>query len=227
MQAERHAGRVVQHRDRHVEPRPLARRLRLDQAAHRRDVGAVAAARHRQHAHAERGQPGVLDRPAGLVDQDAVAGAQQGAGDDVEGVGGADGGDDLPGTRGDAVVGELDRQRFAQPQLRRPGRRTAAPSAATCRLEVALRIAAASISGSSHSAGRVPRPGIGLPPGGWNMPRISAVALFGTCCRGGAFATRRFVARRVAPPRRGWRGRRSRDAGAPRPGRGPAAGRRR
>ena len=59
-----------------------------------------------------------------------------------------------------------------------------------------MRIAAASISGSSHSAGRVPRPGIGLPPGGWNMPRISAVALFGTCCRGGAFAIRPSLARR-------------------------------
>ena len=73
------------------------RRLRLDQAAHRRQVGPVAAARHRQHAHAERGQPRVLDRPAGLVDQHAVAGAQQGAGDDVERVRGADGGDDLLG----------------------------------------------------------------------------------------------------------------------------------
>jgi hypothetical protein len=84
VQAERHAGRVVQHRDSHVEPRPFAGGLRLDQAAHRRDVGPVAAARHRQHAHAERGHPGVLDRPAGLVDEHAVAGAQQGAGDDVE-----------------------------------------------------------------------------------------------------------------------------------------------
>ena len=69
------------------------------------------------------------------------------------------------GAGGDAVVGELDRQRLAQPQLagrvavlQRGLRRPARP-------EVALRIAAASIAGSSHSAGRVPRPGIGLPPG--------------------------------------------------------------
>ena len=119
LQAERRAGRVVQHRHRDVEPRPRRRPLRLDHAAHRRDVGAVGAARHRQHAHAERGQPRVLDRPAGLVDEDAVAGAQQRAGDDVERVRRADRGRDLRRRRGDAEVGELDRQRRAQARLAR------------------------------------------------------------------------------------------------------------
>ena len=73
LQAERCAGRVVQHRHGDVQARPRRRALRLDQATHRGEVGAVDAARHRQHAHAERGQPRVLDRPAGLVDEHAVA----------------------------------------------------------------------------------------------------------------------------------------------------------
>ena len=43
-----------------------------------------------------------------------------------------------------------------------------------------LRMALASSGWSSHSAGSVPRPGMGCAPGGWNMPRISVVALIGT-----------------------------------------------
>ena len=42
------------------------------------EVGAVLAARHGQQAQAERAQPRVFDRPAGLVDEHAVAGAQSG-----------------------------------------------------------------------------------------------------------------------------------------------------
>ena len=38
--------------------------------------------------------------------------------------------------------------------------------------------------------GKVPRPGIGWAPGGWNMPRISVVALIGSGA-GGALAAGR------------------------------------
>ena len=48
---------------------------------------------------------------------------------------------------------------------------------------VTRRSALASIGRSSHSTGSVPRPGIGRPPGGWNMPRISVVALMGSGVR--------------------------------------------
>ena len=40
---------------------------------------------------------------------------------------------------------------------------------------------------SSHSTGKVPSPGIGSAPGGWNIPRIRVVALIGNGTRS-AFA---------------------------------------
>ena len=89
--------------------------------------------------------------------------------------------DDLRRRGGDAEVGEPLRERVAQARARRRDRRSAARRATRCaRLAVARRSAVASIGASSHSAGSVPRPGIGRPPGGWNMPRISAVALIGS-----------------------------------------------
>ncbi len=188
LQAERGAGRVVQHRDGDVEARPRRRRLRLDQPPHRRDVGPALAARHRQHAHAERGQARVLDRPAGLVDEDAVAGAQQRPGDDVERLGRADGG------RRSGWARRRCRSRRAWSRAPRAGaarrrdRRSAGPPRRLRGLAAARRIAAASIGASSHSAGSVPRPGIERLPGAWNMPRISAVALFGSGRTGAAAA---------------------------------------
>ena len=59
-------------------------------------------------------------------------------------------------------------------------------NAASCWPAVTLRSAPASKAGSSQSAGSVPKPGIGRPPGGWNMPRISGVALIGSGVRGAA-----------------------------------------
>ena len=110
---QRCAGRVVQHRHGHVQ----VRAMRLDQALHHGEIGSVFAARHRQRADAEGGQARVLDRPAGLVDQHAVAGAHQAAGDDVERMGRADRRHDLLGARTDAVIGETRGKRAAQPQV--------------------------------------------------------------------------------------------------------------
>jgi len=94
---ERSPGRVVQHRNRDVQPWSFMRFLRFDQALHHRQVGPVVAARHGQHAQAQGGQAGVLHRPAGLVDQHRIAGAQQGAGHDVQRLGRTQRGHDLLG----------------------------------------------------------------------------------------------------------------------------------
>ena len=74
-------------------------------------IRAGGRARHRQNSHAHRIEPGKFNRPAGFFDHHAVAGAQQGAADDIERVRGADGGDDLigPGVHVDGI--QLLRQR--------------------------------------------------------------------------------------------------------------------
>ena len=97
-------------------------------------------------------------------------------------------------------------------------------TAAVRRLAVARRIAALSTEPSSHSAGSVPRPGIARPPGAWNMPRMSAVALFGSGRIGAGAALAREPASRGATRARG---RRSHAAPSPRRAPAPAAGRRR
>lgn len=109
-QVQRRAGRVVQHRHRHVHPRPVL----LDQAAHHRHVGAVRAARHRQQPHAGLRQSGVLDRPARVVDQHRVARRQEGAGDQVQAVRRADGAHDLVGAGLHGDVQQPARQRAPQ-----------------------------------------------------------------------------------------------------------------
>jgi hypothetical protein len=105
------AGGVVQHRDRHVEPRPVLG----GQCRHHGQVGAAAGrARHRQHAHAQARQPGELHRPAGLVDQHGVAGCEQASADDVERLRRTGGGDDLRWRRRQAQIGQPARERGAQ-----------------------------------------------------------------------------------------------------------------
>ena len=106
---------VVQHAHADEQARRLARAgVCLAVARHHRQVGPVGAARHRQHAHAQRGQPRELDRPAGLLHQHRVAGAQQGAADDVQRLRGTHGGDDLRRVGVDALAGQPRGQHAAQ-----------------------------------------------------------------------------------------------------------------
>ncbi len=88
------AGGVVQHRDERIHAWPVACR----QLGERLQVDAVAAAGHRQEPYPHARQTGVLHRPAGRIDEGAVAGAQQGARHHIERMGRAGGGDDLRGT---------------------------------------------------------------------------------------------------------------------------------
>ena len=109
------AGRVVQHRDGHVQAGAVLARQRL----HHRQVGPVGPARHRQQPHAQQRQPRVFDRPAGLVDQHRVARRQQRARDQIERLGRAQRGHDLARRGAHADIGQTLRQRLAQPRVAR------------------------------------------------------------------------------------------------------------
>ena len=103
-------GGVVQHADADKQ----FGRMRLAVARHDRQVGAVGAARHRQHAHAQRGQAGKFNRPAGFLHHHRVARPEQRAADDVQRVRGPHGGDDLPGLHRQVQLGQPARQHLAQ-----------------------------------------------------------------------------------------------------------------
>ena len=104
------AGRVVQHIDGQVEARPVL----LQQRRQHRQVRSLRGARHGQRAQAELGQACEVDRPAGVVDQHRVARLHQGLRHQVERLGGAAGQQDLLGQAGDAELGLLLGQLFAQ-----------------------------------------------------------------------------------------------------------------
>ncbi len=107
------AGGVVQHAHAHEQ----LGRMGLAVARHHVQVRPLGAARHGQHAHAQRIEPREFHRPAGLLHHDRVAGLQQGAAHDVQGMCGADGGDDLRGFRRYAEVGQPPRERRAQSRV--------------------------------------------------------------------------------------------------------------
>ena len=71
-------------------------------------------ARHWQDAHAQRFQPRKLNGPAGFFHHHAVARAQQGAADDIQRMGSANAGDDLPGRGLHAEAAQLFGQGTAQ-----------------------------------------------------------------------------------------------------------------
>jgi hypothetical protein len=84
---------------------------------HHRQIGSIGTARHRQDTHAQRIKPGKLHGPARFLDHHAVAGAQQAAADDVQRMGGADGGDDLFGTGVQIERAQPLRERAAQARI--------------------------------------------------------------------------------------------------------------
>lgn len=103
-------GRVVEHAHAHVQ----LGLVHLAVLRHHLQVGPVGAARHRQDAHAQRGQPRELHGPAGLLHHHRIARAQQRAAHDVQRVCGAHGGDDVLGIGVHVERGQLLRQHPAQ-----------------------------------------------------------------------------------------------------------------
>ena len=93
--------------------------MRLDQLFHHRQVGASLASRHRSQAHAGLGEAGVFHGPAGFVNQHHIARLQQGAGDEVQRLRGAYGGDDLARRRLHADFVQALGQGLAQARLAR------------------------------------------------------------------------------------------------------------
>ena len=108
--ADARAGRVVRHRVQDEELGLLARQ----QALERRDVGAVRGARHADDARAESGEAREHHEPRRVLDEHRVARREEAPRHQVDGLGGAGGGQDLLGGRLDADVREARRQRFAQ-----------------------------------------------------------------------------------------------------------------
>ena len=101
---------IVEHAHAHEQLRGVG----LAIARHHGQIGPVGAARHGQDVHAQGIQARKLHRPTGLLDHHRVAGPQQRAADDVERMGGAHRGHDLPGPRGNAQARQLARQHLAQ-----------------------------------------------------------------------------------------------------------------
>ena len=104
------AGGVVQHA--HADEQ--LGRVQLAVARHDLQVRPFGAARHGQHAHAQRVEPGELDRPARLLHHHRVARLEQGAAHDVQRLRGAHRGHHLRGRGGHAQVLQAVRQRGAQ-----------------------------------------------------------------------------------------------------------------
>ena len=114
-------------------------------------------------ARSGRAPAGARTRPASPVSSTntTAAGAQQRAGHDVQGVGRAERGHDLPGVGLHAVVREGAPRARGAGGRRRPARRGSRQRAASRPVPAARRSAAASSPASSHLTGSVPRPGTG------------------------------------------------------------------
>ena len=89
----------------------FSRASRLSSAAM---SGPSRAARHADDARAESREAREHHEPRRILDEHHVAGREEAARDQVDGLGGAGGGDDLLGRRTDAEMREARGQRFAQ-----------------------------------------------------------------------------------------------------------------
>ena len=98
------------HRVQDEQLRPLARQ----QAFERGDVGAVDAAGHADNTRAERGEAREHHEPRRVFDEHHVAGREETPRDEVDGLRGAGGRDDLLGRDVDAGVRQARAQRLAQ-----------------------------------------------------------------------------------------------------------------
>ena len=87
---------------------------RASRLSQRRDVGTVRGARHADDARAEGGEAREHHEPRRILDEHHVARREEAPRHEVDGLGGAGGGDDLVGRRVDAEVREPRGQRFAQ-----------------------------------------------------------------------------------------------------------------
>ena len=160
---QRGAGRVVQHRDGDVQARPRrAPAAPRSGAASRRGRGRPSprgTGSTRRPSAASRAYS--TDQP-GSSTSTRVAGAQQGARDDVQRLRRADGGDDLLGRGADADVRPGGCASARRSRCSPAGSPYCSDERAELRAALTLRSALASSGRSSHSAGSVPSPGIGL-----------------------------------------------------------------